>query len=475
MCAAIANEVYQVLHSAIPEIVAEADKAMEESFAAKGSDKGDMERRDREEAELIESSDDEEWVRTVRVTARGCSYEDLKKCDPLLLMWDNLTQAIGDRAVRKMTWEELKQLVIEQFCPPHELDKIEQEFLTLEVGTMTHREYTNKFNQMAYLCPDLVTPESKRIKKYVKGLLVDIRRGVVTTDVSTFRSVVTLASTQYDQREVVSRTEPKKHWNTNSNSNGKRFGGNGFPPGEKKARTKMSISKGGSVDDKCKKCGKPHMGEYTFLLNKLQASVLFDSGASRSFVSTAFCAMYNKSSKRVGDVFEVEIVVGNFVTVSKAIQGCHIELSRYMFPVWLYLMPLGCFDGVLRMDWLASVNSHIICGPKLVRLTALDGSQITVSGGCGAYLAYAMNVRTSFVSIGDVPIVQDYPDVFPDDLSDVSSDRKDEFQIDLVHAAKPIARAPYRLAPNEMKELMDQLEYLLDKGFIRPSILPWGA
>ena len=77
--------------------------------------------------------------------------------------------------------------------------------------------------------------------------------------------------------------------------------------------------------------------------------------------------------------------------------------------------------------------------------------------------------------VKDVPIVCEYPDVFPDDLPGLPPDRQVEFRIDLVPGAAPIAKSPYRLAPTEMKEMMSQLQELSDKGFIRPSTSPWGA
>ncbi|GKB82386.1 hypothetical protein Tco_0949281 [Tanacetum coccineum] len=72
----------------------------------------------------------------------------------------------------------------------------------------------------------------------------------------------------------------------------------------------------------------------------------------------------------------------------------------------------------------------------------------------------------------DVSIVQDFPEVFPEDLPGLPPTRQVEFQIDLVPGAAPVARAPYRLAPSEMKELSEQLKELSDKGFIRPSSSP---
>ncbi|XP_076898689.1 uncharacterized protein LOC143552320 [Bidens hawaiensis] len=166
---------------------------------------------------------------------------------------------MGDRSIRRMTWVELKKLVLDQFCPPYELDKIEQDFLTLEAGSMTHWEYTTKFNKMARLCPDLVIPEANRIKKYVKGLSADIRRGVMTTSMNSFHSVVTLAGTLYDQREKLPPTETRKKWN--SNSYGKRPVGNNFNSAEKRVKIENPDFKKDVAFVKCKKCGKQHKGE----------------------------------------------------------------------------------------------------------------------------------------------------------------------------------------------------------------------
>ncbi|GKF06924.1 putative reverse transcriptase domain-containing protein, partial [Tanacetum coccineum] len=75
----------------------------------------------------------------------------------------------------------------------------------------------------------------------------------------------------------------------------------------------------------------------------------------------------------------------------------------------------------------------------------------------------------------DVPVIRDFPEVFPDDLPGLPLSRQVEFKIDLVLGVAPVARAPYRLAPSELKELSEQLKELLEKGFIRPSSSPWGA
>ncbi|GJW72731.1 hypothetical protein Tco_0132101 [Tanacetum coccineum] len=98
--------------------------------------------------------------------------------------------------------------------------------------------------------------------------------------------------------------------------------------------------------------------------------------------------------------------------------------------------------------------------------------------GCPVFLAHVATKEVEDKSekkrLEDVPIVQDFPEVFPEDLPGLPPTRHVEFQIDLVPDAAPVAQAPYRLAPFEMKELSEQLKELSDKGFIRPSSSPWG-
>ena len=74
----------------------------------------------------------------------------------------------------------------------------------------------------------------------------------------------------------------------------------------------------------------------------------------------------------------------------------------------------------------------------------------------------------------EIPVVREFPDVFPDDFASLPPDREVEFTIDLIPGTKPISIPPYRMAPVELRELKAQLEELLSKGFIRPSISPWG-
>ncbi|GJX91427.1 putative reverse transcriptase domain-containing protein [Tanacetum coccineum] len=105
-------------------------------------------------------------------------------------------------------------------------------------------------------------------------------------------------------------------------------------------------------------------------------------------------------------------------------------------------------------------------------------TQKYIDQGCQVFLIQMMNEEKTKIPerrIKDVPVVRDFPKVFPEDLPGLPPTRQAEFHIELIPRAAPVARTPYRLAPAEMKELAEQLKELSDKGFIRPSSSLWGA
>ncbi|GJU96025.1 hypothetical protein Tco_1320781 [Tanacetum coccineum] len=164
---------------------------------------------------------------------------------------------------------------------------------------------------------------------------------------------------------------------------------------------------------------------------------------------------------------------------------------------------LGSSDIIIGMDWLSMYHAMIVCATKIVRIPWGEETLIVYGDGSNqgnetrlniisctktrkyllkrhhVFLAHITTKETEDKSekkrLEDVPIVRDFPEVFPEDLSGLPPTRQVEFQIDLMPGAAPVARAPYRLAPSEMKELSEQLQELSDKGFIRPSSSPWGA
>ncbi|GJW04670.1 putative reverse transcriptase domain-containing protein [Tanacetum coccineum] len=135
---------------------------------------------------------------------------------------------------------------------------------------------------------------------------------------------------------------------------------------------------------------------------------------------------------------------------------------------------LGSFDVIIGMDWLSKYQAVIVCAEKIVRIPFEN--EILIVRGDGSDNEHGRQEESSEEKrLEDVPIVRDFPKVFPKDFLGIPPTRQVEFQIDLILGAAPVAQAPYRLAPSEIKELSDQLQELSDKGFIRPSSSPWGA
>ena len=98
-----------------------------------------------------------------------------------------------------------------------------------------------------------------------------------------------------------------------------------------------------------------------------------------------------------------------------------------------------------------------------------------VRKGCEAYLDYVIDTIKARPSVSDIPTVSDFPDVFQEELPGLPPHREIEFAIDIVPSATPASITPYKMALLELKELKLQLQELLEKGFIRPSVSPWGA
>ncbi|GKD73099.1 putative reverse transcriptase domain-containing protein, partial [Tanacetum coccineum] len=172
----------------------------------------------------------------------------------------------------------------------------------------------------------------------------------------------------------------------------------------------------------------------TFLLNQHLAKVLFDSGADRSFISILLASMLNIPSITIDTFYDIKIADRNLVSTNTVIKGCTLTLLNHPFDIDLMPIKLGSFDIVIVME-----------------------------------------KKSDEKRLEDIPVVKEFPNVFPEDQPGLLPVRQVEFQIDLIPRATPVARTPYRLAPSEMQELSNQLQELTDRGFIRPSTSPWGA
>ncbi|GJR95207.1 putative reverse transcriptase domain-containing protein [Tanacetum coccineum] len=240
----------------------------------------------------------------------------------------------------------------------------------------------------------------------------------------------------------------------------------------------------------------------TFLINNVYASVLFDTSADRSFVFYAFSKYIDIHPTTLDTNYNVELADGKSLTTNTILRGCTLNLQNHLFEIDLLPIELGSFEVIVGMDWMAEHRAEVMCYEKYIRvpyrndMLIIQGErsgiksesrlevissiriQKYIDQGCQVFLIQMMKEEKTEISkrrIEDVPVVRDFPEVFPEDLLGLPPTRQVEFHIELIPGAAPVARVPYRLAPAELKDLAEQLKELSDKGFIRPSSSPWGA
>ena len=225
------------------------------------------------------------------------------------------------------------------------------------------------------------------------------------------------------------------------------------------------------------------------------ARVLFDTGATHSFVSTSFVKILGLKPDDLETPMSINSPLG-CMEVTSICRSCVITIGSEKLKADLIILPMNQFDVVLGMDWLSRYGAIVDCHRMRVTLTTGSGTIVTYQGGINPVteerlLRHSVGGRRNLACFSflsalegesgiagenvEVPVVDEYTDVFPDELPGLPPDREIEFCIDLLPETAPISIAPYRMAPAEMKELRKQLGELTEKGFIRNSTSPWGA
>jgi hypothetical protein len=151
-----------------------------------------------------------------------------------------------------------------------------------------------------------------------------------------------------------------------------------------------------------------------------------------------------------------------------------IQLGSKVIKTDLILLPLEGMDIILRMDWMTKHKVLLDISSQVIDIDSPHNGATTLYLPQQEYF-YSCVYATTDIRLEDIPIVYEYPDVFPDDLPGMPPDRDIEFNIELQPGTAPISKRPYRMPPNELAELKIQLQDLLDKSFIRPTASPWGC
>ncbi|KAL0544358.1 hypothetical protein IC582_019472 [Cucumis melo] len=213
----------------------------------------------------------------------------------------------------------------------------------------------------------------------------------------------------------------------------------------------------------------------TILICNVPADVLFDPGATHSFVSSIFLTKLNRMLEPLSEGLAIYTPVGDVLLVNEVLRNCEVLVEGISLLVDLLPLELQRKEVVFRKPGFAEV---VFRGMRKVvsrSLISVLKAEKLLRKGCTTFLAHIVVVQREKLKPEDFPVVKEFLDVFPDDLLGLPPDREIEFTIELLPGTAPISQAPYRMAPSELKELKMQLQELVDKAYIRPSVSPWGA
>ncbi|GKC49889.1 retrotransposon protein, putative, ty3-gypsy subclass [Tanacetum coccineum] len=362
-----------------------------------------------------------------------------------LTWWNTHVKTVSHDAAYGMPWKTLMKMMTDKYCPRNEIKKLEIEIWDLKVK------------------------ESDKIEKYVGGLPNMIHGSVVASKPKTMQDAVKMATELMDKKirtfagcqtkskrkfENTSRNTQNQQQQQNkrstanaNNANNQKGTGSGQKPtcyecgvqGHfKRECPKLKNNNnrgnqvgGGNASAKVYAVGhartNPDSNFMTgmFLLNNRYASILFDTGADRSFLSTAFSSQIDITPTALDHYYDVELADRRIIGLNTILRGCTLNILNHPFNIDLTPVEFGSFDAIIGMDWLVKYQAIIVCAEKIILFLANVNTKETEG-------------KSEKKRLEDVPIVWDFPDVYPEDLS-------------------------------------EQLKELSDKGFIRPSSSPWGA
>nr|XP_043606447.1 uncharacterized protein LOC122578500 [Erigeron canadensis] len=430
--------------------------------------------------------------------------------------WDGLL-AIKKEALDNVEWPEFKAMFFKEFRSEAEVTKLRSEFLNDSQGSLSLNEFRAQFLDKAQFCPEFLENDQLLKEQFYLKLRKSLREKISLRQMDSFSMLADAARDHEIEQSRVEESELKRK-PEDTNSPNKRFKQEGSSDNNSTRKNipfcrqcKRNHSEVYKASEKgCYTCGKPghtsreckskshkpiicfkcfeegHMRsscpkltEEERLEERRREAERKNAQAHRNPRGRSF-QLTVEQERNTDDVvtdntLQVEVGNGRMELVKDVYRGCEIKISSELFQANLIPFPMGEFDIILGMDWLSSCNAKIACDEKAIYLKTSKGEDLVVYGdrkerfisictfarakhylshGCSSYLAHIVDIEKKPPPIEDIPIVSEFADVFPEDLPGIPAERQVEFSIDLTPGANPIAKAPCRLAPTEMQELL---------------------
>jgi hypothetical protein len=207
-----------------------------------------------------------------------------------------------------------------------------------------------------------------------------------------------------------------------------------------------------------------------FLASSHPTTILFDSGASYSFISSSFVVKHHLPITIMKQTMLVSSPGGEMRT-KHICPAISITIRGVDFLANLIVMDSNGIYIILGMDWLRKYDRIILCAMRAIRLTKEDGTIVEFNAAIQAEQVSLLN-KVQETSLNEIRIAQEYRDVFPEDLPSMPPDCDIEFIIELLPWTPPISKRPYGMPVNELVELKKRIAELQSKGFIHPSSSP---
>ncbi|GJX48772.1 reverse transcriptase domain-containing protein [Tanacetum coccineum] len=355
--------------------------------------------------------------------ARKCSYKDFMSCQPFnfkgtkgavgLIRWFERTESVF---LRSNCTEDCKvkfatSTLTEEALSRTEVKKMEDEFYNLTVKGNDLNTYIRRFQELAILCPTMVPNSEKLMEVFIGGLPRSIKGNVTALKPQTLEEAIAITQRLMDQLGHQTRNCKNKKPTTGSNMQ--------------------------PVTITCHACGEK--GHY-----RNQCPKASNSAHGRAYM------LRDKNAHQ-----DPNVVTGTFLL--------NQQLARVLFDS-------GSDKSFVSISLASMLNIPPITLDTNYDIEMADGNLVDTNT-----VIQVMEKKSDEKRLEVIPVVREFPEVFPKDLPGLPLVPQVEFQISLMPGVAPVAWTPYRLAPSEMQELSDQLQELADRGFIRPSTSPWGA